>query len=254
VPQTLISDAKFRELAQAGTPEAETGVRKAFNADVKAADDGSRVLTFTISTASVDRAGDTIAVDGWKFASYRKNPVVQWAHDYSSLPVGKSLREWIEGGRVKSDAEFTPAGMARFNDTVYEMYKQGFLSAVSVGFAPTKWAWTEDKERRLGIDFMEQELLEYSCVPVPANGEALIEARSAGVDLAPIKEWASALIKRECATIRDFEEFLRDAGYSRNDAKALASHGWNGLTRRDAEIQKTAEFLQQFRNFIPKGL
>jgi HK97 family phage prohead protease len=250
MPKTLLSDAKFRELAQSGTPEPETGLRKALDAEVKAADDGSRVLTFTISTASVDRAGDTIAVDGWKFAAYRKNPVVQWAHDYASLPVAKSLREWIEGGRVKSDAEFTPAGMARFNDTVYEMYKQGFLSAVSVGFAPTKWAWTEDKDRKFGIDFMEQELLEYSCVPVPANGEALVEARAAGVDLGPVKEWAAALIKRECATIRDFEGFLRDVGYSQREAKLLASHGWSGMAQRDVEEKQTAEFLTQVRNIL----
>jgi HK97 family phage prohead protease len=249
VPQTLISDAKFRELAQAGTPEPESGLRKAFTAEVKAESD-SRVLNFTISTASVDRAGDTVAVSGWRTAEYRKNPVVLWAHDYTSLPVARSLNEWIEGGALKAKAEFTPPGLARFNDTVFEMYKQGFLSAVSVGFLPTKWAWTEDKERKFGIDFMEQDLLEFSAVPVPANADALIEARSAGVDIEPVKAWASALIKRECATIRDFEGFLRDVGYSQREAKLLASHGWSGMAQRDVEEKQAAEFLTQVRNIL----
>lgn len=250
MPQTLITEQKFKELAQSGTVTGETGLRKQYIAEVKAADGDSRVLTFTISTASVDRMGDTIAVEGWDFGAYRKNPVVQWAHDYTSLPVAKSLREWIEGGRVKSDAEFTPVGMARFNDTVYEMYKQGFLSAVSVGFQPTKWAWAEDKDRKLGIDFSKQELLEYSAVPVPANPEALLEARAAGVDISPVKEWAAGLIKQTCATIRDFEGFLRDVGYSQREAKLLASHGWSGMAQRDVEEKQTAELLTQVRNIL----
>jgi hypothetical protein len=37
---------------------------------------------------------------------------------------------------------------------------------------------------------MEAELLEFSIVPVPSNPEALIEARSAGLDTTPIEVWA----------------------------------------------------------------
>ena len=70
----------------------------------------SRILTFAISTESIDRAGDTVAVAGWDTASYRKNPVILWAHSYHSLPLAKSLNEWSEEGKLKSRAEFTPAG------------------------------------------------------------------------------------------------------------------------------------------------
>lgn len=249
MPHNLISDAKFKEQAQAGAVDA--GLRKGFTAEVKAEGD-SRVLNFTISTAAVDRSGDTVAVDGWSTSEFRKNPVVLWAHDYTSLPVARSLNEWVEGKALKAKAEFTPVGMARFNDTVFDMYKQGFLSAVSVGFLPTKWAWTEEANRKYGIDFMEQSLLEFSAVPVPANPEALIEARSAGVDLAPIKEWAGALIKRECSTIRDFEGFLRDVGYSQREAKLLASHGWSGMAQRDVEEKQAAELLTNIRTLLQR--
>jgi hypothetical protein len=43
---------------------------------------------------------------------------------------------------------------------------------------------------------LEQELLEFSAVPVPANGEALIEGRSAGIDIAPLLDWSEDQIKR----------------------------------------------------------
>jgi hypothetical protein len=57
---------------------------------------------------------------------------------------------------------------------------------------PLKYAFTDDPQRRFGIDFLEQELLEFSwCVPVPANAEALVEGRAAGIDqVAPLLDWA----------------------------------------------------------------
>lgn len=161
-------------------PDVKSGepVRASFETSVKANEGESRSLSFVISSARIDRAGDTISVEGWKLDSYRKNPVVLWAHDATMLPVGRATTIEIDGGKLKAVAEFTPAGMSRFNDTVYEMYKGGFLSATSVGFMPIKFAFTEDATRKLGINFMEQELLEFSAVPVPANVDALIEARS----------------------------------------------------------------------------
>lgn len=186
----------FREAAKtAGAGEAPA-IRASFDTEIKA-DGDSRTLTFTISTASVDRMGDTIAVDGWKLDTFRKNPVVLFAHDAQSLPVAKATKVWIEQGKLMAAAEFTPPGMARFNDTVFDMLKGGFLNATSVGFSPLKYAFTDDPQRRFGIDFMEQELLEFSVVPVPANAEALIQARSAGIDVAPFAEWRDASLRKE---------------------------------------------------------
>lgn len=143
---------------------------------IKAGDEeGSRVLRFTISTDTVDRMGDTIAVDGWDLKAFKKNPVVLWAHDSTQLPVGKASNITVEDGKLKADAEFASADLNPLADQVLRMYQQGFLSAVSVGFVPHKWAWVEDKDRPWGIEFMEQELLEFSAVPVPANPEALVE-------------------------------------------------------------------------------
>lgn len=185
---------EFRQAAQASqTPIEAPRIRASFDTEIKAGD--GRNLTFVISTASVDRMGDTIAVDGWKLDGFRRNPVVLWAHDAGSLPVAKATKVWIEGGRLMADAEFTPSGMARFNDTVFDMLKGGFLSATSVGFAPLKYAFTDDPQRRFGIDFLEQELLEFSVVPVPANAEALIQGRSAGIDVAPVVAWCEAALR-----------------------------------------------------------
>ena len=197
----FLSSDQFKTLVKDGGSTDDVVVRKQYLAEVKAEPDGSRILTFTISDSSVDRAGDMVSIDGWELANYRKNPVVLWAHDYTSLPIAKSLNEWKDGNALKARVEWTPAGLLKFNDAVFDLYKGGFLSAVSVGFQPKKWAWTEDSNRKYGIDFEQQELLEFSAVPVPANPNALIEARSAGIDMAAVKEWAALVMGDDSAAV-----------------------------------------------------
>lgn len=251
MPNSLVSRDKFAQLAQTGAELADTSVAIPFTVEVKAESEDKRQLTFTISTGTVDRSGDTVSIDGWKLESYKKNPVVLWAHDRYSLPVARSLDVWAEKKSLVSTAEFAPAEVYAFADTVYRMYKMEFLSAVSVGFQPTKWAFTEDKDRKYGIDFIEQELMEYSGVVVPANAEALIQARSAGVDVEPLYEHAASVMKtRGVKDIRSLEDYLRDVGgYSRTQAKAIASHGWNALRDAEREAELAAGVIRALTDF-----
>jgi HK97 family phage prohead protease len=183
----------FKEKALAEEEVQGFGLRKQFVLEeVKQVEGEDDTLQFTISTGSVDRDSDTINPDGWKLENYLKNPVVLWAHDYQGLPVAKAPATWVENGKLKSRAQFTPKDLYPFGHLVYQLYKQGYLKATSVGFNPLKWQFNE--ERKFGIDFLEQELLEYSCVPVPANPEALIDAKAKGIDLVPLKEWAERVL------------------------------------------------------------
>lgn len=195
--KTGVTLERFHEAAKAtDLPLDDLPINHSFETETKALEGNERGLTFTISTASVDRMGDTIAVEGWKLDNYRKNPVVLWGHDASSLPLGKSTKIWTEGGKLKSDVEFTPKGELRFNDSVLSLLKGGFLNATSVGFQPLKYAFSKDPARQFGIDFVEQELMEFSVVSIPANPEALIEGRSAGIDIEPVIDaYAEQIIK-----------------------------------------------------------
>jgi len=238
--QNLTTADAIRAAMQGGQG-VETGaaLRKAFVAECKAIDPETRSVDFVISTASVDRMGDTIAVDGWKLDTYRKNPVVLWAHDASELPVAKASNVRIEDGKLKARAEFVPKEISGKANAVFELIRGGFLSATSVGFAPIKYAFTEAPDRKYGIDFIEQELLEFSVVPIPANAEALVEARSAGIDIEPIREWATKLFESQNLAIipRDrLKQFEGLATEFRSIAGKLPKHaaGASGIWRRAA--------------------
>lgn len=148
-----------------------------------------------VSTGDVDRDYDTINPNGWRLDQYRKNPVVLWAHEATRPPIGKSTAVWVEDNKLMATALFMPRELNAFAYSIGQMYKEGYLSAVSVGFRPLKYNWVEDTDRPQGIDFVEQELLEFSAVPVPANPDALVAAKSAGIDMTPIIQWAEEVIE-----------------------------------------------------------
>ena len=135
----------------------------------------NRPMTFVISSEEVDRHGDVIMAEGWRLAAYQRNPVFLWAHDYTRPVIGRAVSVWPEPEQLLARMEFAPTDFAR---EVAALYRNGYQQGVSVGFKPLRY-----EERRqektgafLGIRFLEQELLEVSAVPVPANRSALRRA------------------------------------------------------------------------------
>ena len=153
---------------------------------LKAADGGEDApgigafINFVLSTDEVDRHGDVVSADGWKLDSYRKNPVLLWAHDYRHPAIGRAVELWNEPHRLLAKMEFAPG---QFAQEVASLYRSGFQWGVSVGFKPLRFEERRDERTGafLGVRFLEQELLEVSAVPVPANRSAL--RRSAGTGL-----------------------------------------------------------------------
>lgn len=181
-------------------------LRKQFSATVKDVDRENRKASFIISTGGMDRDGDTIASDGWMLDNYRKNPVVLFGHDSRSLPVAKATRVDVNMD-LESDAVFADRETYEFADTVFRMLEQRFLNAVSVGFDPVEFKF---READGGIDFLRQELLEYSIVPIPANPNALQRAKEFGIDLNPMFKWAEQVLGYS-----DDRLVLREAGVPR---------------------------------------
>ena len=153
-------------------------VYKEFSFEVKAADDDSRVIKFKGSTGDKDRMGEIITPSGWKLNNYKRNPVFLGFHSYHEPPIGKAINVEKTDNALTFDIEFADAETYAFADTIYRLYKGGFMKAVSVGFIPLKWEDGDSRSDDKGVrrTYLEQELLELSAVSVPANANALMNA------------------------------------------------------------------------------
>jgi HK97 family phage prohead protease len=136
--------------------------------------------TVIASTATPDRYNDIVAGgDAWDLKSYEANPVIQFAHRYDTLPIGRATKLTTdEDGSLIATIEWDTAN--ELGRQVAESFDRGFMSAVSVGFQPSN----ATERRKLPTDHPAHgdtgmyfsgpnRLLEISAVPVPANGEAL---------------------------------------------------------------------------------
>jgi HK97 family phage prohead protease len=123
-----------------------------------------------------------------------RNPVFLWAHQSDELPIGKVVDIEVNGGMLNGTVEYADADLNPFGDMVYRLVKAEYLNAVSVSWNPLDWRMSTDKNRPRGIDFKMVDLLEVSQVPVPALATALATARAAGIDTAPLYQWAERLL------------------------------------------------------------
>ena len=135
----------------------------------KETDDKERTIVSYVSSETKDRSNDIIRLDGLKTEGYKKNPIVFADHDHTK-PIGKNL--WLKIGDV--DGKKMLIAKTKFNSTQlgndrYELHRDGFLNAWSVGIIVKAYKEFDDG----GWDITESELYEYSSVGVPANPDAV---------------------------------------------------------------------------------
>ncbi len=141
------------------------------------------------SSNAVDRMGEVIDQSGWVLDNYQKNPVILWGHNVREErpPIGKALKVWLQGAQARTKKLMFTVQFDLQDDFaagIYRKVKDGFINTVSVGFMPLE---REDNT------FTKSELLELSFVPVPANPEALVQLRSAGLEPMELKEMFPAV-------------------------------------------------------------
>lgn len=170
----------------------------------------------TASTSAIDRQGDSIDQAGWDLLNFKSNPVLLWAHDYGSLPIGKVVDIAVIDGALKAKFEFAPEDANPRAAQIQKLYEGGYINASSVGLIP--------KERN-GHVITRAELLELSLVPVPANQEALRMAISAkSIDVSLIEE---DLKKGEVANQVDLQEMLEKKWENFSKVSDIISALWN---------------------------
>jgi len=152
--------------------------------ETKVADSEPRTLVVKISTPTPDRSKDTVQPNGMLADNFLKNPVVMFAHNYADMPIAKCLGLKVQDTGILATVQFPDEGTYDKADTIYKMYKDGFLNAWSIGFMPLDY---EENEQG-GYNFKSWELFEFSSVPVPDNPEALTVMRSKGINVDAVLE------------------------------------------------------------------
>lgn len=144
--------------------------------EIRSIDTVNRTVDFVVSDMSIDRY-DTV-VKGWILDSYVKNPVVLFGHDSRSLPIGRTVAINQVDNQLVARIQFAPAEVYEFADQVFRMIAADYLRAVSAGFIPGNVEYNAEADSFMLLD---NELIEISVVPVPANRNALKKAITDGV-------------------------------------------------------------------------
>lgn len=151
-------------------------------------------LKHIASDETLDRHGDIVSAKGWLLENFRKNPVVLWAHSHTRPPIGKNTSIDVIRKKLVALSEYPSQKIHEFGNTAFRLSALGYLNAVSVGFMPKKFELMDEEKPWGGVKTLEQDLWEYSIVPVPANPNALeLAAKSIG-SYALIKRWAEEVL------------------------------------------------------------
>lgn len=158
---------------------------------------------------NVDAYGDVIVPGAFakSLAAHRAEgtmPQMLLEHGTSPLPIGvwKSIHE--DGHGLKVEGEFLTTSLAI---DAWKAAKAGAINGLSIGYRPTEFEMrskpTDPRRTLKAVD-----LVEISIVGRPANTKARIgQVKSTD----------------EIMTIRDLEDALRDAGWSKSQAVAVCA-------------------------------
>lgn len=145
---------------------------------VKSIDAEAHTVEFVINSGGVDLVHEELNPMGCEYEDFLRNPVVLWAHDDWSPPIGKALDVSLDPDvGVVSTAKFA-VEEDPFAERIFKLYKGGYLSGSSVRFLPLETvSYDEDAPERQSRGVVRRyerwKLLEYSAVPIPCDPNAL---------------------------------------------------------------------------------
>lgn len=169
----------------------------------------------------------------WKKLGDGKYPMMLWQHNSAEV-IGKFtlMKEddyglWVEG-------ELIINSNIPLADKAYALLAADALHGMSIGYEAKLWEWNDDEET---LYLKEIDLWEVSLVTFPANWEARVTQ---------VKQLGELP-----TNIREFEGFLRDSGFSKEEAVRIASKGFNG--GRESGQEKLAKSIDNAIQIL-KGL
>ena len=179
--------------------------------ELKADDDARTVEGWASTFGNTDSYDDVVAPGAFADSIKTRKPRMLWQHKSDQvIGVWDELQETPQGLYVKGRVLDTALGQ-----DAYKLAKAGAVDSMSIGYQAKKYT-IDDKTGTRTLHSVD--LWEVSLVTFPANEQAKITR-----------------VKSKPASERELEEFLREAGYSRGEAKALIAKGFKAMSQRDAD-------------------
>lgn len=167
---------------------------------------------------NVDYYGDVVEAGAFTKTLAAKMPAMLWQHD-SAEPIGVWTKIAEDEKGLYMEGRLLTGKVARASEA-HELLKAGAIKGLSIGYRPKAWEWSKDDIGDSIRYLKEIDLWEVSLVTFPANEAAVVTS------------------VKSLESIRDIEETLRDAGFSRSEAKSLISRVKD--LQREAEIKGAA--------------
>ena len=149
-------------------------------------------------------------------------PKMFWQHDMGK-PIGSwlSMEEDEKGllleGRLNMDVQL--------GREAYALLKAGDIDGLSIGYQIV----ADERDQKAGVlRLKELDLIEVSVVSLGANDRALVDA---------VKQIRGDALP----SLSEFEGFLREAGFSKTEATAIAGNGLSHLLRSESDSEPTGE-------------
>lgn len=199
-----------------------------FGFEIKAIDEAGYIAGIAAGYGNIDHGGDVIMPGALtKAIAGRATVPMLLYHDHRRAVGGwNKFDETADGLRVEGRfAMKSPEGQA-----AHALAEAGALPALSIGYRATQHRF-EGKTRQLH----ELELHEVSLVPIGMNERAIVTQIKALIE------------EGKTPSVREFEDFLRDAGgFSKSLATAIASKAAPHLRGEPEAMaeQQAAEFLR----------
>ncbi|HCU40442.1 MAG TPA: HK97 family phage prohead protease, partial [Acinetobacter nosocomialis] len=170
-----------------------------------------------------------------KWRAKNKMPPVLWNHNESE-PIGVYTNIYEDEKGLYVEGKLLIDDVPRAKST-HALLKAGAIDGLSIGYSTKKANQQTNGVREL----VEVDLSEISIVTQPANERSLITSVKSKLD------------DGELPTLPEFEKFLRESGFSKNQATAIASKGLRSLLSESEEETKEAKSISNALNIL-KGV
>ena len=203
--------------------------KKDLSFEIKAVSDDGLFSGYASVFDNVDSYGDIVrkgafveSIGEWEAKG--KMPPILWNHDPSD-PIGVYTKMQEDDKGLFVEGRLLIDDVPRAKQT-HALMKAGVIDGLSIGYRVKEYLHNEDEEV---TDLIKLSLREVSIVTFPANPETRIEAVKSRLDAG------------ELPTLPEFEKFLREAGFSKSQATAIAGHGLRKLLSDSAPEAKSIQ-------------